>query len=60
MTITAAATSEMDHLDLKDKQLASFAQSPGNQMQKMEAEVMITAYIFDQFSHYCSDLYAGL
>ena len=27
----------------KGKQPASFAQSPGNQMQKMEAEVMINA-----------------
>jgi hypothetical protein len=40
----------------KGKQPASFAQLPGNQMQKMEAGVMLTAYIFDPFSHYCFDL----
>jgi hypothetical protein len=27
----------------KSEQLASFAQSPGNRMQKIEAEVMLTA-----------------
>ena len=59
MTSTAAATSEMDHLDLKDKRLASFTQSSSNQMQKMEAEAMPTVYIFARCGHYCSDLYAG-
>jgi hypothetical protein len=40
----------------KGEQLASFTQSPGNQMQKIEAEVSLTAQIFDHFSHYCFDL----
>ncbi len=38
---------------------ASFTQSPGNQMQKIEVEVILIAQTFDHFSHYCSDIQAG-